>query len=84
MGYIVGMSDIIFDTLKYAKRLKEAGFTEQQAETQAEVMHEVIDDKLATKQDLKRLEERLSYRLTIRFGGMLVAAVLVLAAIIKF
>lgn len=78
------MSETTFDTLKYAKRLKEAGFTEQQAETQAEVFREVIDDKLATKQDLKNLEERLSYRLTIRFGGMLVAAVLVLAAIIKF
>lgn len=84
MGYTVGMSDITFDTLKYAKRLKEAGFTEQQAETQAEAIKSLIDDKLATKQDLQRLEERLSYRLTIRFGGMLVAAVLVLAAIIKF
>lgn len=30
------MSAIAFDTLAYAKKLKEAGFTEQQAEVQAE------------------------------------------------
>lgn len=89
------MNDITFDTLQYAKRLKEAGFTEQQAEVQAEALKEIIEDKLATKKDLKQLEDkliykmqelesRLSYKLTIRFGGMLVAAVLILAAIIKF
>ena len=78
------MSDITFDTLKYSKKLREAGFTEQQAEIQAEALKELIEDKLATKQDLKELEARLTYKLTIRFGSMLVAAVLVLAAIIKF
>lgn len=81
---MLAMSDITFDTLKHAKKLREAGFTEQQAEAQAEALREIIEDKLATKQDLKQLEERLSYRLTIRFGSMLIAAVLVLAAIIKF
>jgi len=88
------MSETTFDTLRYSKKLKEVGFTEQQAEVQAEAIKELIDDKLSTKTDLKQteerlnhklreLEERLSYKLTIRFGGMLVAAVLVLAAIIK-
>ncbi len=77
------MSDITFDTLQYSKKLRDAGFTEQQAEVQAEALKGIIDDKLATKQDLKRLEERLTYKLTMRFGGMLVASVLVLAAIIK-
>lgn len=85
------MSDITFDTLQYTKKLREAGVPEQQAEIQAEALKELIEDKLATKSDLQKLEERLtnkinelSYKLTIRFGGMLVAAVLVLAAIIKF
>ena len=95
------MSDITFDTLQYARKLKEAGVPDQQAEIQAEALREIIEDKLATKIDLKQLEnelrkeienvkkeiksveERLSYKLTIRFGSMLVAAVLVLAAIIK-
>ena len=37
-------------------------------------------DKMATKQDLRELE----YRMTICFGGMLAAAVAVLAALITF
>ena len=85
------MSDITFDTFQYVKRLKDAGVPEQQAEVQASALKELIEEKLATKADLQRSEERLtnkihelSYKLTIRFGGMLVAAVLVLAAIIKF
>ncbi len=40
---------VIFDTLRYAKRLKEVGFTEQQAEVQAETIKELIDNNLATK-----------------------------------
>ena len=85
------MSEITFDTLQYAKSLKDVGFTEQQAEVQAEAIKKLIDDKLATKEDIRLLrkeikqsEDRIGYKLTIRFGGMLVAAVLVLAAIIKF
>jgi len=72
-------SALAFDTLRYAKKLQQAGFTEQQAEVQAEAIRELIDEKLATKTDLKSLKDQL----TIRFGGMLVVAVLVLAAIIK-
>jgi len=82
------MSETTFDTLQYAKKLKEAGFTEQQAEVQAEAIKELIDDKLATKHDLKQTEERLtnrinemSYKLTIRMGGMLVTAVVIQSAV---
>jgi len=89
---------IAFDTLKYAKKLKAAGFSEPQAEIQAEAMkeqsenvQEFINDNLATKSDLKQLEERLAmrinelnYKLTIRLGGLMVIGVAVLAAIIKF
>lgn len=77
------MYSIPFDTLKYAKKLKEAGFTDTQAESQAEAMAELVDNKLATKQDLIALEERLSYKLTVRLGSMLVTAVMVLAALNK-
>lgn len=83
------MSDITFDTLQYAKKLKEAGFTEQQAEVQAETLkHQsdaiqaFIDQKLATKADLKHLEERLTYKLTIRFGSMMVSGIAFLSALI--
>jgi len=36
-------SYIIFDTMAYSKRLKEAGFTEKQAEVQAEVFAEIVN-----------------------------------------
>jgi len=45
--------------LKFAKRLKEAGFTEQQAEALAAAEAELIEANLATKLDLKELEVAL-------------------------
>lgn len=84
------MTTTTFDTLIYAKKLREAGFSEHQAEIQAEALKEIVESNLASKQDieaLKRdivlLEERLIYKLTIRLGTMLVVAVSALAAIIK-
>lgn len=50
------MTAIAFDTLKFAKRLKEGGFTEQQAEALATVGAEPIEDNLATRRNLKELE----------------------------
>jgi predicted phage-related endonuclease len=85
---------LAFDTLQYAKRLKQAGFTEEQAEVQAEGLREFIDDHLATKQDIKELEkeiknveERLTnkindmgYKIIIKLGGMMIAGVVTLGA----
>ncbi|MGH8489571.1 MAG: hypothetical protein ACREXS_12090 [Gammaproteobacteria bacterium] len=53
------MTAIAFDTLKFAKRLKEAGFTEQQAEALAVAEAELVEENLATKRDLKELEVAL-------------------------
>jgi hypothetical protein len=53
------MNAIAFDTLKFAKRLKEAGFSEAQAEGLATAGAEFIEDNLATKRDLKELEAAL-------------------------
>ena len=49
------MSAVAFDTLKFAKRLKEAGFTEQQAEALAAAEAEFIEENLATKRDIAEL-----------------------------
>ena len=73
------MSSIAFDTLAYAKKLRAAGFNEQQAEALAEAQAELVDERLATKQDLRELE----YRLTIRLGAMLVVAVSIVATLVK-
>ena len=77
------MSVLVFDTHAYIKKLKAVGFSEEQAEAQAEALSSLIDEQLATKRDLRELEERLTYRLTLRLGSMLVAAVGILAALVK-
>jgi hypothetical protein len=73
----------IFDTLAYAKKLKAAGFTEDQAEIQTQALAEIIEERLATKQDLKELELRLKHDLTLRLGGMLVAGIAIVATLVK-
>ena len=50
------MNTLIFDTLKFSKKMKAVGFTEDQADTQAEAIAEIIDEQIATKRDLKELE----------------------------
>ena len=53
------MTTITFDTLKYVKTLKAAGFEESQAEALAEVQREVLStnlEELATKRDLRELK----------------------------
>jgi len=67
----------IFDTHQYVKRMKQAGFTEEQAEVQATALAELIETKLATKQDLVKLKDEL----TIRIGAMLAGAVGILTAL---
>ena len=70
---------IAFDTLAYAKKLIEAGFTQEQAEVQAEALAEIIDERLATKQDLRELEMRL----IIRLGAMMAASMAIVRALGK-
>ena len=70
---------LAFDTLAYAKKLKQAGVPEQQAEMHAEALATIVDEKLATKRDLKELEMRL----TIRVGAIAAGAITILAILIK-
>ena len=56
------MPMIALDTLAYARRLRQAGFSEEQAEAQAEALAAVMIDSLATKPDLQELELRLDVR----------------------
>ena len=73
------MKALAFDTLQYSKRLVEAGFTDRQAEALAAEQAALINDQLATKRDLKEMGNTL----TIRMGGMMVTAVIVVAALVK-
>lgn len=73
MGEHRGVVAIALDTLEYARRLREAGFSEQQAEGQARALAAAMTDALATKQDLRELESRLEARFVgvdARFAGV--------------
>lgn len=72
-----------FDTLDYARRLKGAGFSDQQAEVLAEATRDLIADETVTKSFLQSELETLSMRLAIRVGTIAVICVGALAAIIK-
>lgn len=53
------MATITFDTVKLVKKLRGAGFNEEQAEAVAEALkeaHQTGVEDLATKHDLKELE----------------------------
>jgi len=57
------MASLTLDTLAYAKRLRESGITEQQAEAHAlaqkQVLAEILDTTLATKDNIYRLEKQI-------------------------
>jgi hypothetical protein len=59
------------DTLAISRRLREAGYTEKQADVFAEIIRDSVNvdlSKLATKADLKMLEQRM----TIKLGSIAV------------
>ena len=57
------MPTVTFDTLKFSRKLRDAGFSEQQAEAmseaQKEVLAESLDSSLASKADILRIEAEL-------------------------
>ena len=85
------MTVLTFDTHEFVTNLKQAGFVEEQAEAVVNTVKKAqTEADLATRADLDgvannlRHEMReLEHRLTMRFGGMLVVAVGILAILIK-
>jgi len=72
-----------FDSHKFVKRLKDNGFTEQQAEVLAEEQVAMLDRNLvhlATKSDLKDLEIRL-IKWMVGIAGAIIGT---LIAVLKF
>ena len=76
-----------FDTLGYAKRLRNAGISQEQAEAHAEAAREFVMGELVTRSDLQAAMDALALRLTLRLGVMLVTGLAtsigLLTAIIK-
>lgn len=83
------MAALTFDTLKFARRLKDAGMDPRLAEEQAEAVAEALQinrEDLATKVDIADLRKEmqlLEQRLTIKLGTMLVVAVGIVATLVK-
>ncbi len=61
-------SAVLFDTLAYANRLKEAGVPERQAEAQIDILAEIVGNNLATKKDLKLLKQDLKHDLELKMA----------------
>jgi hypothetical protein len=81
---------LAFDTLGYAKRLRERGISQDQAEAHAEAARDSIMAELFTKtdgmnlkQELQTAMEKLGLRLTVRLGALLAVCIATLAALIK-
>lgn len=80
------MTTVVFDTLKFANRLKSAGVASAHAEAEAQALAEVFDlasRDIVTKEYLSAQMIQLEQRLTIKLGAMLVAAVGVTATLVK-
>ena len=73
-----------FDTLAYARRLKEAGVDEAQAEAHAEAVRDAITEGVATKADLVALRADLRadvYRALPALGAALVGIMVAVAGV---
>ena len=80
------MTGVAFDTLKLARRLRDsAGFTPEHAEAAAEALVEAIGGaELVTKSDLQVALRDLEQRLIIKVGGMMIVAVGIVLAALRF
>ncbi|HEY1300439.1 MAG TPA: hypothetical protein VGF07_08075 [Stellaceae bacterium] len=83
-----------FDSLAYAKHLRDHGVSQNEAEAHAEAARTFIMNELITKEDLRTgLDElrrdldgkieNLSLRMTERMGVMLAAGLTLLGAVLK-
>jgi hypothetical protein len=80
---------IAFDSLGYARHLRDHGVAQEQAEAHADAARTYIMGELVTREDLRVALENLDLRLTariqaqtVRLGIMLAAAVGVLGTMV--
>ncbi len=88
------MTTITFDTHKFVRKLKTAGFDETQAEAVADAFSEAQGEaELATKADITNLRRdiddvrrdmrEMEQRMIIKMGSMMVVAIGIVAALVK-
>ena len=77
------MAITALNTLKFARQLEKAGFTQEQAEAQAEAINdafsEALDKQVATKADITELRSEVMAEITVikwMLGVIFVAVVI--------
>ncbi len=71
-----------FDTLGYARFLRDGGISREQAETHAEAARQFIMADLATKDDIRTAVELVTLRVSVRVGVMLAAGLSLMTALL--
>ena len=71
----------MFNTLRYSKKLEDAGLPRAHAEAHVQILAEIVEVDVATKQDLKELESRLVIKLTAILGSVVTIAIGVAVAL---
>lgn len=72
-----------FDSLSYAKHLRDNGVSQGHAEAHAEAARMFVMNELVTKEDLRIAVELITLRLTVRMGVMLATGLTLLGAVLK-
>ena len=72
-----------FDTLSFARYLREKGVPSAYAEAHADAVRQFVMSELVTKQDLTLALDNVTLRLTVRLGVLLAAGIAILGALIK-
>jgi hypothetical protein len=72
-----------FDSLSYARHLRDNGIPQDQAEAHAQAARMFIMNELVTKEDLRTALETQTLRLSVRMGVMLAAGLTILGAVLK-
>ncbi|MFC5509285.1 hypothetical protein [Bosea massiliensis] len=75
---------LAFDTLGYAKALRDRGIKAADAEAMAEAARDFIMREIATREDLRQALETQTLRLTVRMGAMMGATAGLLFAALRF
>jgi hypothetical protein len=74
---------LVFDSLGYSRKLREAGLEQKIAEAAADAARDYIMLDLVTKSELRDALDTQTLRLTVRMGVLLAAGLSILGAVLK-
>mgnify|MGYP001226937064 CR=1 FL=1 len=74
---------LVFDSLGYSRKLRNAGLEPKIAEAAADAAREYIMLELVSKADLQQAIDTQTLRLTVRLGSMIAVGIAILAAFLK-